>query len=378
MKVAIIGTRGIPNRYGGFEQFTEKLGSGLVKKGHEVVVFNPQSHSFEGNIFKGIKIIRQKEHFQLIPALSTLLYDYFCLKTALQLNPDILFSCGYSSSLFFRFLKNPGEIPIIIHMDGMEWQREKWGWIARSFLKWNEKLAIRWGTGQIVDHPKIKDYYFTKYQVKPTYIPYGADITANLDETGRVKPERLEFLDEGKKYFLVISRLEPENHIEMILQAWLKSTQDHLIVIVGDTGTKYGKYLLRKYDSFQKIHFPGAVFDKPILNSLRKNCKAYIHGHSVGGTNPSLLEAMALSCFIFAHDNTYNRNVLGKDALFFSDVTMLADKFSSINKLMDNKEEFTKRNLLKLQKEYNWGKVTKQYIDFFASFINKTSQIPIR
>jgi len=372
LKVAIIGTRGIPNRYGGFEQFTEKLGTGLVKNDHEVIVFNPRGHYYDKIEFNGVKIIRQKESFQFIPTLSTLLYDYFCLKAALKLNPDILFSCGYSSSLFLRFLKNPEKVPVIIHMDGMEWKREKWGWIARNFLKWNEKLAIRWAIGQIVDHPKIREYYFNKYRVKPTYIPYGADIVADLNETGRMKPEGLEFLIEGKEYFLVISRLEPENHIEMILQAWLKSKQDHLMVVVGDTSTKYGKSLLRKYDSFQKIHFLGAVFDKTILNSLRKNCKAYIHGHSVGGTNPSLLEAMAMSCFIFAHDNPYNNYVLGKEAIFFSDVTMLAGNFSSINKHMDYKEEFSKRNLLKIQKDYNWKKVTKQYIEFFASFINKS------
>lgn len=368
MKIAIIGTRGIPNRYGGFEQFAEELGTSLVKNGHEVIVFNPRDHSYAEAEFNGVKIIRQKENLQFIPALSTLLYDYFCLKAALKLNPDILFSCGYSSALFLRVLKNPEKVPVIIHMDGMEWQREKWGWIARIFLKWNEKLAIRWADGQIVDHPEILKYFLTKYEVKTKYIPYGANIVANQTEEGRKKSEDFEFLDKKKEYFLVISRLEPENHIEIILQAWLNSKQDHLMVIVGDTGTKHGNFLLKKYARFQNITFLGSIFDKNILDSLRRNCKAYIHGHSVGGTNPSLLEAMAMSCFIFAHDNIYNRNVLGKNAIFFSDVTMLADFFSSINRHMDYKKKFSKRNHLKIQKEYNWEKVTKQYIAFFNSF----------
>ncbi len=371
MKIAIIGTRGIPNRYGGFEQFTEELGPCLVKNGHEVFVFNPQDHSYDEAEFNGVKIFGQKEIFQFIPALSTLLYDYFCFKAALKLNPDILLSCGYSSALFLRLHKNPGEVPVIIHMDGMEWQRKKWGRIARNFLKWNEKLAIRWADGQIVDHPKILEYYFTRYQVKPQYIPYGAVMVTTQDEIGKVNFGHLDFLERGIDYFLVVSRLEPENHIDMILQAWLNSKQDHLMVIVGDTGTKHGNFLIKKYTRYQNIYFLGSIFDKSTLNPLRKNCKAYIHGHSVGGTNPSLLEAMAMSCFIFAHDNIYNRNVLGKNAIFFSDVTILAGYFSSINEHMDYKKEFSKRNLLKIQKEYNWGKVTKQYIEFFNSFINK-------
>ena len=143
------------------------------------------------------------------------------------------------------------------------------------------------------------------------------------------------------------------------------------MVVVGDTNTKYGKFLINKYARFQNIYFLGSIFDKNTLNLFRKNSKAYIHGHSVGGTNPSLLEAMAVSCLIFAHDNKYNRNVLGKDAFFFSDVSMLAGYFTSINTHMDYKDKFSKRNLIKIQKEYNWEKVTQQYIEFFNSFINK-------
>jgi len=372
LKIAIIGTRGIPNRYGGFEQFAEELGTGLVKKGHEIIVFNPHGHSFEGNDFKGIKILRQKEIFQFIPALSTLLYDYFCLKAALKLNPVILFSCGYSSALFLRVIRNRWEVPVIIHMDGMEWQRKKWGLVARIFLRWNEKLAIRWADGQIVDHPKILEYYFNRYRVKPKYIPFGADLLADYDETAKGNSDHLDFLNKGEEYFLIISRLEPDNNIEMILQAWLDSNQDHLMVVVGNKGTKHGKLLLKKYDQSPKIHFLGSIFDKSTLNSLRRNCKAYIHGHSVGGTNPSLLEAMAVSCLIFTHDNPYNRNVLGGDAMYFSDVALLTDYFNSINKLQDLRAEFSRRNILKIKNEFNWEVVTKQYIDYFNSIINKT------
>lgn len=371
MKIVIIGTRGIPNRYGGFEQFAEKLGTSLVKNGHEVIAFNPRDHSYKEKEFRGVKIIRQKENLQFIPALSTLLYDYFSFKTALQLNPDIILSCGYSSSLFLRLFKNPAKVPVLIHMDGMEWQREKWGWIAQKFLKWNEKLAIQWADGQIVDNLKILEYYFSKYGVKTKYIPYGADISSQQDEKVKIKSEGFDFFNKRKEYFLVISRLEPENHIDMILQASLNSKQDHLMIVVGDTRTRYGKFLINKYARFQNIYFMESIFDKNTLNLFRKNSKAYIHGHSVGGTNPSLLEAMATSCLIFAHDNKYNKNVLGKDAFFFSDVTMLADHFTSINKYMDYKDEFSKRNLIKIQKEYNWEKVTQQYIEFFSSFINK-------
>ena len=176
MKIAITGTRGIPNHYGGFEQFAEELSVRLVKKGHEVLVYNPEENPYKKKTFEKVNIVVKKALFKSIPQLSTLLYDYVCLRDAIKNKPDAILNCGYSSSLFYRILRNPQKIPIITHMDGMEWQRQKWGRLAKAFLKWTEKLAMKWSTAQVVDHFEVQKYFENKYGITPVCIPYGADI----------------------------------------------------------------------------------------------------------------------------------------------------------------------------------------------------------
>ena len=245
MKITIVGTRGVPNQYGGFEQFAEALGTRLVKKGHEVLVYNPESHRYKKIDYEGIIIASKKELFRWIPSFSTLLYDLICLRDAIKQNPDLIFCCGYSSSLFFRFLKNPNHVPILVHMDGIEWQRQKWGWFAKAFLKWTEKLAMKWSDIQIVDHMEVQKYYQEKYKITPVYIPYGAerDIDKSAHHSALLKG------DMEKKYFLIISRLEPENHIDLVLEVFLKARVNELFLVVGETGTKYGRKLLKKCET---------------------------------------------------------------------------------------------------------------------------------
>ena len=363
MKIAIVGTRGVPNQYGGFEQFAEALGTRLVKKRHEVLVYNPESHLYKKIDYKGIIVVRKKELFRWIPPFSTLLYDLICLRDAIKQNPDLIFCCGYSSSLFFRLFKNPNYVPILVHMDGMEWQRQKWGWFAKVFLKWTEKLAMKWSDIQIVDHIEVQKYYQKKYGITPVHIPYGAE----MDIRKSVNPPAFLKGDMEKEYFLIISRLEPENNIDMVLDSFLKSRRNELFLVVGETGTKYGRKLLKKYKSYSQIRFLGSIFEKEILDGLRVNCKAYFHGHSVGGTNPSLLDAMGASCFIFAHDNVYNRGIMGENAIYFSTKEDLLKYFQNMENILKNKEEYVKENLNLINKDYNWEKITRQYSELFKS-----------
>ncbi len=368
MHIAIIGTRGIPNEYGGFEQFVEELGVRLAEAGHEVRVFNPEDHSFNADLFKGVKITRQKRTIKFSPALSSLIYDCHCLRSAIKIKPDIILSCGYSSALFLKFAWNKAHIPVLIHMDGMEWQRQKWGFFAKIFLKWNEKLAIKLADGNIIDHPEVGNYYIKRYKAYTHYIPFGAETEklkiAEHEELNKI----LGFELESNNYYLLISRLEPENNVEMILDAYKALEQDNIFLVIGSTDTKYGKYLLKKFGSCNKIIFTGSIFRKTILNALRANCKAYFHGHSVGGTNPSLIEAMAASCLIFAHDNIFNRHVLGDNAYYFSNKDVLSDNLRSIAEKIGKKEEFARANIQKIKESYNWDRLTEQYIELFRLY----------
>lgn len=358
MKIIITGTRGIPNEYGGFEKFAQELGRGLSMMGHEAIVFNPSNHSYPGDSWEGVRIVRQKLYFSFFSPLSSLVYDFHCLRKAFSMGPDLVLSCGYSSSLFLPLLTISTKIPVITHMDGMEWQRSKWGPFAKAFLKWNESLAMRYSHAKVVDHPRVGDYYYKNYGEDVYCIPYGA---------GSCIPGDLSGLSPREEYGLVISRLEPENNVEMIIRAFLKADVSYPLLVVGDTGTSYAKELLRLYSGQEKIVFLGSVYREDDLASLKSGCTAYFHGHSVGGTNPSLLEAMACSCLIFAHDNMYNRQVLGEDAVFFSDASTLADRLWKTDTLP--RERMAEANLERVNTIYNWEKITSRYLELFESMI---------
>ena len=365
MKIAITGTRGIPNHYGGFEQFAEELSIRLVRKGHEVLVYNPEDNPYKKKTFEKVNIVVKKALFNSIPQLSTLLYDYVCLRDAIKNKPNAILNCGYSSSLFYRILRNPQKIPIITHMDGMEWQRQKWGRLAKAFLKWTEKLAMKWSTAQVVDHFEVQKYFENKYGITPFCIPYGADIPNEGKPGLKLFPEDLKYQISPGEYFLVISRLEPENNLDLIFKAYIKSGSNHPLILVGNTNTKYGQTLVKKFEQLDNIKFLGPIFNKKVLDKLRVNCRAYIHGHSVGGTNPSLSEAMAASCPIFAHDNIFNRGVLEDSAFYFSTASLLSEYLWDLRTLKSNVQERAEKNLQKVRTTYNWNIVVDEYIALF-------------
>ncbi len=374
MRIAITGTRGIPNRYGGFEQFAEGLSVRMVKKGQEVLVYNPEDHEFKESNFKGVNLIKISAPFKWNPPLSSLLYDFLCLRDALKRKPDLIFNCGHTPSVFLKILRNPKKIPIIFHMDGMEWKRKKWGWFARAYLRFSERLAVKWADYQVVDNLEIQHYYQKKYGITPANIAYGADIPTENEVNKELLPVEYYEIINKEPYFLVISRLEPENNTDLILKAFLKSGTEDQLVVIGNTNTKFGKKLVKEFGKYTNIKFLGPVFDKQILNIFRKHSKAYVHGYSAGGTNPSLLEAMAVSCTIFTHDNSYNRSVLGENAFYFSTVSLLKEYFRGLGKLGKKKDEKIKENLIRIKENYSWDRVCDQYARVFGEATKKGHQ----
>ncbi len=247
----------------------------------------------------------------------------------------------------------------------MEWQRQKWGRLAKAFLKWTEKLAIKWSTAQVVDHFEVQKYYENKYGVTPVCIPYGADIPKDVNPGLTLFPEDLKNQISSNEYFLVISRLEPENNLDLIFKGYIKSGSNYPLIVVGNTNTKYGKTLIKECENSFNINFLGPIFKKQVLDKLRTHCRAYIHGHSVGGTNPSLSEAMAASCPIFAHDNIYNRGVLEDNAFYFSTSSLLSEYLWDLGPLNKKVQEKSEKNLQKVRNTYNWDIVVDEYIALF-------------
>lgn len=361
MKIGIMGTRGIPNNYGGFEQFAEFISLGLLHKGHEVYVYNSSDHPYQEKKWKDVQIIHCKDRESKIGTFGQFFYDLNCIKDARKRNFDVLFHFGYSSDSFWwrRWPKNTVNI---INMDGLEWKRTKYNRLTRMFLKWAESMAARNAQKMIADSLAMQEYILNSYGIKPVYIPYGAEIFTGKDP---VVLKKFGLLPE--KYFLLIARMEPENNIEMIIQGYLSSKHSFPLLVTGSTANKFGKYLVRKYRN-PNVKFIGPLYDAGQLNNLRYFSYLYFHGHSVGGTNPSLLEAMACGCNIAAHDNVFNKAVLGNEADYFStagDVSLIINTQKELPLINQNKS----LNLEKIGTIYHPEKIVSAYEKVMMSSI---------
>ena len=361
MKIAILGTRGIPNIYGGFEQFAEILSAGLVEKGHEVTVFNPHYHPYAYKSFNNVKIVKKYCPERFFGAAAHILYDILCLKHAKKSGFDIILECGYGSAAFSYMMCRCKNQRIITNMDGMEWKRSKWSFFTRKILKWAEKTTVKKSTAIIADHLEIQKYYREKYGISPVYIPYGAAAI----EKPSVRYLRQFGLEENR-YFLVISRIEPENNIHTILKGFTAARNDYKIAIISEIKSSYARALKKAYFDYPNVVFLGPNYNRAELESLRFYSKACFHGHSIGGTNPSLLEAMAAGAFIIAHDNPFNKGVLDNNALFFLNYVDIQKIIENIGHHINQcKENFSENNYQKIKELYSKEMITRQYEKLF-------------
>jgi glycosyltransferase involved in cell wall biosynthesis len=358
MKIGILGTRGIPNRYGGFEQFAEHLSVELVKRGHEVVVYTSKSHPLKLNSYKGVSIARIYDPEDYLSTAGQFIYDFLSIWHSRGQKFDLILQLGYTSSaIFYRF--HTKDVPIVTNMDGLEWKRSKYSYLVKKFLSLSEKLAVIQSDYLIADSVEIGNYIEKKYYKKPTFIPYGATVAEEVDE------EICKEFDLQKNgYDMLVARLEPENNIEMILDGVVASKTDRKFLVIGKNETKYGKFLKNRYEDYSHILFIGGIYDIKKLNSLRSCCNIYFHGHSVGGTNPSLLEAMSSQAFICAHDNPFNRAVLEDDAMYFNNSQDIVELL-----LLDRNlyTYFISNNTQKIHSRYNWKNIVNSYENFFRS-----------
>lgn len=354
IRIGILGTRGIPNRYGGFEQCAEYLAAGLVNKGHEVWVYNSHNHEYKESEWNGVHIIHCYDPENKIGTAGQFIYDLNCINDARKRKFDVLLQLGYTSnSIWFR--RWPKNCSNVVNMDGLEWKRSKYSKKVRAFLKHAERWAAMNGDILIADSVGIQKYLKEKYEKPSAYIAYGADIFDKPDEV------YLSAYDvEPYKYDMLIARMEPENNIEMILKGYISSDTDRVLLVVGKTENNFGKYLFETYDQHDKIRFLGGIYDMDTINNLRYYSHLYFHGHSVGGTNPSLLEAMASSALIAAHDNDFNKGVLGDAAFYFDSEGSLK---SIIEKLRSKKDynNYIEDNLQKIRDRYNWPRIVDEY-----------------
>ncbi len=358
MRIAVLGTRGVPNHYGGFEQFAQYLSEDFVKKGHEVFVYNSHNHPYQESEWNGVKIIHCKDPEYIIGTAGQFIYDLNCILDSRKRNFDIILQLGYTSSSVWNWLF-PKKSIIITNMDGLEWKRSKYSKLVQKFLLFAERLAVKCSHYLIADSIGIQSYLKEKYSVESKYIPYGANLASST------KDNILKDLKIAKgSYNMLVARMEPENSIETILEGFVNSETNRKFLVVGNTENKYGTYIKNNFTD-DRIIYLGYISGIEMLNSLRRNSHLYFHGHTVGGTNPSLLEAMSSYALIFAHNNNFNKAILENDAFYFNCdkcITSLLNKES-----ISERESFVSNNIEKVNTKYTWKKILDEYERFIVS-----------
>lgn len=315
--VSILGTRGVPAAHGGFETFAEYLALFLVKRGWNVTVYCQDdvpvvTQKIRHDTWRGIELIRIQVASK--GPRGTLEFDWACVLDAAHRDAACLV-LGYNGAIFLPYLRLWGK-KIITNMDGIEWRRAKWGPVVKTWFWINEWIAA-WSSNRLVaDHPAIADHLATRRPRRAiATIPYGGTpVTCAPDAPVRSRA----LVPDG--YLISVARIEPDNNILTIVEAFSRRRRNAKLVVLGTLvdGVAYHD-AIRKAASDEVI-FPGAIYDADTVGALRFHARAYVHGHTVGGTNPSLVEALAAGNMVVAHDNVFNRWTAGAAAVFFSDV----------------------------------------------------------
>ena len=315
--LVIMGIRGIPAAHGGFETFAARLAPWLVERGWKVTVYceEPEPTAPRESMWKGVRRV----HIGYGPdsAINSIRFDWACIRHALgeKARPPLVLTLGYNTAVFGLRLRAAG-ITHVINMDGIEWARSKWGPLARAWLYLNDWGGCLGASHLIADHPEIARHLETRVDAsRISTIPYGTDL---VDEADTMPLAALGV--EPGRFLTLIARPEPENSVLEIVRAFSAKPRGCKLVVLGryaPDAFAYHADVMRAASG--EVVFPGAIYDAPVLAALRRHGLAYMHGHRVGGTNPSLLEAMGAGNAVIAHDNRFNRWVAREGALYFSD-----------------------------------------------------------
>jgi len=363
MKIAIIGTRGIPNYYGGFEQCAEYLALGLVKRGFEVIVYNSHNHPYQEKQWNGVQIVHCYDPENRLGTVGQFIYDLNCILNARKQNCDIILQLGYTSSSVWGWLM-PKKAIVTTNMDGLEWKRTKYSGKVKKFLRYAESLAVKYSDYLISDSIGIQDYLKNTYNATSSFIAYGATVFENNDASVLSKYELQPY-----EYDMLIARLEPENSIEIILDGVAKANLLRPFLVVGNHETTYGNYLKNKFSVNSQIKFIGGIYNIDILNNLRFYSNIYFHGHTVGGTNPSLLEAMASNSLICANANDFNKYILKNDAIYFNEAKDVTAHLVNTKYNDDLFQLMLEKNRKKIINIYDWEIIVDQYAKHFIEIL---------
>jgi glycosyltransferase involved in cell wall biosynthesis len=352
VRIALLGTRGVPARYGGFETAAQEIGARLVERGHEVVVYcrNPGQRATRhlGMRLVNLPAIRRK-------SLETLSHTGLSTVHAVaRSRPDVAVVFNTANAPYVPLLR-AARIATAIHLDGLEWRRAKWGPTGRRYFRVAEGWSVRLADAVIADSRAIAARIQRVHGRDCTYIPYGAPIVV-------AGSERLAELGlESGGYHLIVGRLEPENQADVLVSGYVRSGSTRPLVVVGSA--PYAGEFARRVRSLAngRVRFLDAVWDEGLLDQLYGNCLSYLHGHSVGGTNPSLLRAMGAGAPVTAFDVVFNREVTGAAAHFFRDAPGVASSIAADEADPSVARERGEAGRTRVAERYDWADVTTGY-----------------
>lgn len=355
-KISVIGIVGVPACYGGFESLVENLISFQSNNIIYHVYCSSKSYNAKMKTYK-------KANLTYIPikanGSSSVFYDIACMISSLFKQPDTVLILGVSGCVFLPFFKFFSKSKIITNIDGLEWKRDKWGRGVRSFLKYSEKLAVKYSDAVIADNKAISDYVYHEYGIQSHVIAYGGD---HALQTLSVSNKALSESD----FYFTVCRIEPENNIKMILEAFSRASAR--IKIVGNwNASSYGVDLKAKYSQFSNIELVDPIYDIDMLFRLRSQCIGFIHGHSAGGTNPSLVEAMHFQKPIFAFDCDFNRFSTDNSAYYFNSYKELLDLLNEPrNEMTLRKYAICAKRMKEIAiSKYTWKTISHLYEDLY-------------
>ncbi len=360
-KIAIIGTAGVPGKYGGFETLAHHLVLQLSKDYELSVYASKPYYAKEERVSYWNKA---KLHYIPLNAngAQSILYDIISIFHALFRN-DVLLILGVSGGIILPFIKLFTRKKIIVNIDGQEWRRAKWGKMTRKFLKLSEYLAVKFSHADITDNMALKRYTSKHYKTLSHLIEYGSDHVeqkamgdVNFDGFAHVK----NYLNKHVgTYAMKVCRIEPENNIHIVLEAFSQTPRKALLIVGNWDNSEYGKNLREKYAGYQNITMFDPIYNQDILDQLRKNCIVYIHGHSAGGTNPSLVEAMGLGLPVLAYRVVFNEETTEGKAIYFKDVKEL---IAALTHTPYERYHELGQTMQKIaQRRYTWAVIARKY-----------------
>ena len=356
MRIAMLGTRGVPAAYGGFETAVEEVGQRLVQQGHRVTVYGRSIGEDTPSTYLGM-------HLVTLPALrmKTLETLSHTALSAAHLTAtrrhDVAFVFNAANAPLVPMIRSRGTA-VAVHVDGLEWKRDKWGTWGRRYYRMAEQVAVREADSLIADARGIQDYYTDEFGIQTDLITYGTKIlrhspTDLIEEIGLVPGH----------YHLVVARFEPENHVDVIVEGYRRSGATMPLVVVGSApyAQAYTEKVRRLAEGDARIRLLGGVYEQRMLDQLYSHALSYLHGHSVGGTNPSLLRAMGAGTAVVGWDVIFNREVAGTAGLYFSSPAQVAQAVEEVERYPFRFRDIGELMQERAKERYDWDAVTECY-----------------